>query len=397
FFDRPALMDRMFRFKETFSRHFERFQVFYALKSNSFSGIRRSAPAAGFGLDVSSGLELSMALSDGCGKIIFSGPGKTDEELGLALQNRGGVTLLLDSIGEFHRLSEILKREAPSPEKLRLGVRVRAASQGRWNKFGIPLKDLSTLLRRASSIREIELSGIQFHTSWNLEPGPQIEMIARIGNHIRRHVPVKYWPDLKFLDIGGGFWPENGEWLQFENTSRGKLHDLLGQKGKSPLRHYCREAKPLDDFAAEIASELLRQGPPLSDLEIWTEPGRWISTPAMHILLKVVDEKDPGRVILDGGTNLLGWERPLSEYIPVINLSKPSIKETPLLLFGSLCTPYDVWGTSIFGTVKVGDILMIPDQGAYTYSLRQSFIKPLSRVVRFDGKALKEVEEEQKI
>jgi diaminopimelate decarboxylase len=115
----------------------------------------------------------------------------------------------------------------------------------------------------------------------------------------------------------------------------------------------------------------------------------------MHILLKVIDKKDPKTVITDGGTNLLGWERPLTEYIPVINLTRPSLKERAVKVFGSLCTPHDIWGMSVFGdTVEEGDILLVPDQGAYTYSLRQSFIKPIARVVQCDGKGLKEVKKE---
>ena len=72
------------------------------------------------------------------------------------------------------------------------------------------------------------------------------------------------------------------------------------------------------------------------------------------------------------------------------------LKERALRIFGSLCTPHDVWGTSIFGNgTYPGDVLVIPDQGAYTYSLRQSFIKPRSRVIRYDGKSLEKVEEEE--
>ncbi len=116
----------------------------------------------------------------------------------------------------------------------------------------------------------------------------------------------------------------------------------------------------------------------------------------MHILLRVLDKKGSRTVITDGGTNLLGWERPLAEFIPVINLSKPSFREETTRVFGSLCTPYDIWGYSLFGEgICAGDILVIPDQGAYTYSLRQSFIKPRARVIRFDGMALEEVEKEE--
>jgi diaminopimelate decarboxylase len=61
-----------------------------------------------------------------------------------------------------------------------------------------------------------------------------------------------------------------------------------------------------------------------------------------------------------------------------------------------LCTPDDQWGESIFGNdTGIGDILLIPDQGAYTYSLRQVFIKPIARVVKYDGNSLKEVEKEK--
>jgi len=73
-----------------------------------------------------------------------------------------------------------------------------------------------------------------------------------------------------------------------------------------------------------------------------------------------------------------------------------SLKEHSLKIFGSLCTPYDIWGTSIFGEgIESGDILVIPDQGAYTYSLRQSFIKPMARVIAFDGKNLVQAEKEE--
>ena len=83
-------------------------------------------------------------------------------------------------------------------------------------------------------------------------------------------------------------------------------------------------------------------------------------------------------VITDGGTNAIGWERFETDYFPVINLSRPDVRERECLVAGSLCTPHDLWGYSYFGEdIQRGDILLIPNQGAYTYSLRQEFIKPL--------------------
>jgi diaminopimelate decarboxylase len=58
------------------------------------------------------------------------------------------------------------------------------------------------------------------------------------------------------------------------------------------------------------------------------------------------------------------------------------MQERPCHILGSLCTPHDIWGTAYFGScIETGDVLMIPTQGAYTYSLRQHFIKPLPKVV----------------
>jgi diaminopimelate decarboxylase len=70
-----------------------------------------------------------------------------------------------------------------------------------------------------------------------------------------------------------------------------------------------------------------------------------------------------------------------------LNLSRPSLTERPCHILGSLCTPHDVWGYFYFGeAIQPGDVLMIPTQGAYTYSLRQNFIKPLPEVAVMEGR-----------
>ena len=394
FFDEPSLVSRIGQFKAAFARYINPFRAFYAMKSNSFSGVCRRVVSEGMGLDVSSGLELSSALDMGCKEIVFSGPGKTDEEIRFAVQNRSRVTLLMDSFGELERLSEILKRENLQGEFIRVGVRVRI--KGSWNKFGIPLKDLASMLWKAHAVKAIEACGIQFHTSWNLEPTSQVRMIKEIGSYISQHVSKNLWSFVSFLDIGGGYWPELGEWLNPQNTSKGKLIKLMDPQFRFGNEHYYRKAKPLDYFAREIANVLSAQGPPLCEIEVWMEPGRWVSNPAMHILVTAVDKKDPRTVVTDGGTNLLGWERPLDEFIPIINLTQPLLTEHRLSVFGPLCTPHDIWGESIFGNdVSAGHILIIPDQGAYTYSLRQSFIKPKAKVIQYDGSVLEEVKKEE--
>ncbi len=396
FFDEPGLSLSLARFEEAFSGRLKRFRLFYAVKSNSFPGISRHVVEKGHGLDVSSGRELSMALSLGCRRILFSGPGKTDDEIRAAVTHRDRVTLLLDSRGELERLSKILLAAGPSDGVVRVGIRITGKHHGKWEKFGVPLEDLGPLFQKAMSTPGVDPQGIQFHTSWNLNPEAQVRMIKAVGSYVRKSLPESAWQRLRFLDIGGGYWQERGEWLNPRNTLLGHLLRAFDPDREFTLRHYYRPSKPIAHFAGEISEAIAGEGRPLRDLEIWMEPGRWISTPSMHILLRVVDKKSDDVVITDGGINLLGWERPLEEFIPVINLTRPSVREIPMRIFGSLCTPLDIWGDSLFGEgASPGDILLIPDQGAYTYSLRQSFIKPIARVIRFDGSSLSEAEPEK--
>ena len=395
-FDEPALAQSLSRFHDAFSRRLERFRLFYAVKSNSFPGLCKVVSDAGHGLDVSSAVELSMALKTGCTSIVFSGPGKTDDEIRFALSHREKVTFLMDSVNELERVSRLAMEESASQGAVKAGIRIRGKHHGLWNKFGIPLEDLENLFKKACSSPAVHLQGLQFHTSWNRDPQAQVEMIRAVGACLKQKLSENDRAQLRFLDIGGGYWPERGEWLNPQNTLWGKLLVLFDPDHAFKNRHYYLKAKPLEVFSAEVSRAISLQGKPLSELEIWMEPGRWLSTPAMHILLKVVERKDGGMVITDGGINLLGWERPLTEFIPVINLSRPSLNEIPARVFGSLCTPMDIWGTSCFGRdLLPGDILLIPDQGSYTYSLRQSFIKPIARVVRYDGASLSEAQPEQ--
>lgn len=390
FYDETSLEDSINKFTSTFKKHLTRFQMFYAMKSNHLPEISQKAVRLGAGLDVSSGMELERALLTGCEKIIFSGPGKRDEELELAVKNSRKTTIMLDSQGEYRRLSAVIKRSNLKNDlKISSGIRISNPFQGNWNKFGIPLEELGQFLRMISRDNQIQAEGVQFHTSWNLGPENQIKLINNIGNYLRNRVPGNYCKNFRFFDIGGGYWPDSGEWLNPENTLMGRLIRTIFSGVKFDNRHYYMKSKGLSNFSREIYAAIRGQGGILKDLEIWAEPGRWVSSGCMHLLLKVIDVKSSNAAITDGGINIIGWERPLTEYIPVINLSRPSEKENSITVFGSLCTPDDIWGRTLFGnTIKKDDIIIIPNQGAYTYSLRQAFIKPVPRIVRFDGNRL---------
>jgi diaminopimelate decarboxylase len=356
-----VLRDRAQTFRSTFQACLPDTRFYYAVKSNTMPEISRILVSLGWGLDVSSGAELAAALELGAADIIFSGPGKTDDELAMALAHPDRVTLLVDSTGECRRLMALLeKRKQP----LCAGIRINCQPYGLWQKFGIMPDQAAPLIQDILAHPFLTCSGIQFHSSWNLTPDRQKDVIQDLGQLLRT-LPAGFFDTCRFIDIGGGYWPEKGEWLVSED----------------PLRHYHLPAAPLSTFAKDLSCALADHIFPLMRPCICFEPGRWICHDAVHVILQVIDKKMPDMVITDGGTNAVGWERFETDYFPVLNLTRPDLVERPCRILGSLCTPHDVWGQAFFGTdITEEDILMIPFQGAYTYSLRQSFIKPLPRV-----------------
>ena len=375
-FDESVLLQRAEHFTTAFSKEIPGLRSFFAMKSNNHPAVAESLVKFGLGLDVSSGLELETALGTGCQHILFSGPGKTEAELDLAVANAEAVTVLIDSFGELDRLESVSRLRNVV---VRAGVRLTTEEKGLWRKFGVPLAQLETFMARAENFEHVRLCGLQFHTSWNLTPASQVSFLTRLGERLaamkRQRVKT-----LEFLDIGGGYWPPRGEWLHFSATPQGRITQLALPDIRQPHR-YRYPAEPLEIFAREIGQALRQHIFPYVECEVFTEPGRWLVNDSMHILLTVVDKKAEDLVIVDGGTNIVGWERFETDYFPVINLSRPSLMERSCFIFGSLCTPHDVWGYAYFGDrIEPGDILMVPSQGAYTYSLRQTFIKPLAQV-----------------
>ncbi|MFH2010271.1 MAG: alanine racemase [bacterium] len=378
-FDGDALTTRAHELRDAFTAAGLEVGCFFAMKSNNHPAVAQTLAEIGYGLDVSSGLELETALGTSAREIVFSGPGKTEPELQLAVRNAARVTVLVDSFSELERLDRMAAAEAT---RVSVGVRLTTTPTGLWRKFGIGLDELPDFWERSRRAAGIRFAGVQFHASWNLDPAAQVELIQRLGEALGR-APEGLIRAIRFIDIGGGYWPADGEWLQHAATPEGKLLAALGETTARPLTHYRLPATPIREFAARIGSAVDRHLRPILRCRICVEPGRFVCHEAMHLLITVVDQKGPDLVITDAGTNAVGWERFESDYFPVINLTRPAAEERPCHVLGSLCTPHDVWGYAYFGAdLRVGDVLLLPNQGAYTYSLRQHFIKPLPAVVK---------------
>ena len=373
-----VLRDRAARFTRAFQAELPAVAVYYAMKSNNHPAVARILAESGLGLDVSSGREMAVALDCPARHIVFSGPGKTDEELRLAVAHRDRVTVLMDSFGELERLERVA---AEAGEPVRAGVRLTTDERGLWRKFGVPLGDLPRLAKATEQCPHVRWGGLQFHTSWNMDSTAQTEFIARLGAALEALAPERR-ERIEFIDIGGGYWPAKGEWLHATATPAGLVRQAVAPVQRPSGSHHRCPSTPIEEFAREIGAAVREHLLSRVDCCLWMEPGRWICNDAMHILLTVIDRKGDDIVITDGGTNAVGWERFENDYFPVINLTRPALTERPCYVLGSLCTPHDVWGYFYHGrNIRPGDVLLVPTQGAYTYSLRQDFIKPLPKTV----------------
>ena len=364
-FDGEALREALASFERAFSAHLPGHQPFYAVKSNHHPLVVEEAARSGYGLDVSSGRELRQALAvPGC-PIVFSGPAKSAADLELALEHADRVTVHLDSFRELTRLGAATDATGRS---IQAGVRVSTDHHGAWSKFGIPLRDLARFWRAARAHPGIALQGIQFHLSWNRDAAPYLRIIEDLAQTLARDLTAEERAGVTFIDVGGGYRP----------------HRLEGEfvDGEGGDHAYTVKASiPLAEYAQAIGAAVERHLAPLVRARYYTEPGRIVSTYAMHIVLGVVDRKADDLVIVDGGINMVGWERYLHIHCPVVNLTRPAMREIQARLGGSLCDCEDLWGFHCYGeALEEGDVLVVPFQGAYTFCVAQDFIRPIPAV-----------------
>jgi len=385
-FDIDALENRIQEFNSALERHLPGCVPFYAMKTNYHPWILSAIAKHGWGIDVSSGRELQLALRHRPKRLLFSGPGKSDTELRLALRHRKQLIIHADSIGELQRLGKLSQK---TKQVITAGVRIFIPKHGAWSKFGIPHTELGRAFREAQRYPYLHLSGIQFHISKNTNAVQYDAAFGEIASVLKTFPTTQQ--QLQFIDFGGGWYPNRTDgYYPWTASAPGSatlasiapiVDSLDGAHTEFSVPYYITESLSIDAFAQALGTSLKKHFAFLPRCTFYTEPGRIIATPSMHIVLRVTDIKNPTTVILDGGVNITGWEYGLHYYNPIVNLTHPSRAEKKITLYGSLCAPYDVWGYYCFAkTVREGDVVLIPNQGAYRYALSQEFIKGIPAV-----------------
>jgi diaminopimelate decarboxylase len=192
--------------------------VCYAMKANSNLAVLDLLARQGAGFDIVSGGELLRVIAAGGDprKVIFSGVGKSADEMRLALQH-DILCFNVESIPELHRLNEVAGQMGKiAPVSLRVNPNVDAkthpyiATGLKANKFGVAFDDALDTYRAAAALPHLRVAGIDCHIgSQLLDDAPLLEALDKLIDLIDTLAAEDIV--LHHLDIGGGIGIAYGE------------------------------------------------------------------------------------------------------------------------------------------------------------------------------------------
>ena len=341
--------------------HHVKHTLCYSVKANSNLSLLRLLAGMGAGFDIVSGGELERVRrthKKSLSKIVFSGVGKTADELRLALrsgillfnvESEGELELLAACAAELRKVADIALRVNPDvPAETHPYI-----STGlREHKFGVPIGSARELCRRAAQHRYLRVSGVSLHI------GSQISDVMPFHLAMERAVDLALQliadgHKIRFIDAGGGLG------ISYNSSAPVDFNDLA---------HRYEEA---------ITEPLLRMKKPTPHLLL--EPGRSIIAPAGALVTRVLYLKRNGNkrfTIVDAAMNDLirpSLYQARHEITPV-NLVKGRSEHVQSDIAGPVCESGDFLARdAMLPAVTQGENLCILDAGAYGMSLASNY------------------------
>ena len=369
--DKNRLEKNYFTFYKSFRKWYPKIEISYSYKTNPIPGVIRTLHEFGAGAEVVSPYELRLALTLGVPpeRIIYNGPGKSDEGLTIAVSNN--IKLInIDGPSEIETIDRLARQNG---HKQQVGVRV-VTSEGWKRKFGFSIDsgDAFRAYQRINELHNLDPCGLHFHLGTGITNINTYLRAIKDAIDLSMLLKRKLGITLRYFDFGGGFYvPTVRPYSELDKK-------LL--TGNFPVQETkARSLVPLSEYGRAITELFGRYYPPSLDdpPTIILEPGRAITSSAQSLLLKVLYTKPPLNgitdVILDGGNNFafpLRWE--CHEVIHASNMNAPP--DNYYKLFGPLCTPGDVlFEVKKLPLLERGDIIAIMDAGAYFASMQSNF------------------------
>ena len=359
-----------------FKKNFKSFSplICFAVKSNTNVNLIREIKKFGLGADVVSLGELMIAIKAGIkpNKIVFSGVGKTSNELNFAI-NKKILLINAESLSEIMEINRLAKLRN---KKVRVGVRLNPNTDAKTlnqistgkkeNKFGVNKNTFHKIVNFCKSSKNIDLKCLSVHIgSQILDHKPYGKMLEAVS-----HILDKTNHQFEFIDLGGGMG--------------------INYSNKDKTLNYKKYNTAINNFLKK------------HNVKIIFEPGRSIIGNTGMLISRVIYIKDSGRkkfIILDAAMNDL--MRPalygaFHRTLPVIKSNKISNK--PYEFVGPICESTDKFITlKKFQKLEEKDLIAICDVGAYGMSLSSNYnLRPKPIELLIKGSKINVIRKRQK-
>ncbi len=323
----------------------------YAVKANSNLAILKLIAGAGFGFDIVSGGELARVVAAGGDPkdVVFSGVGKREDELRLALRLRIAMVNVesAEELVLLDRVAQRMRRKAPFALRVNPEVDARThphiATGLATSKFGIAVDEAAALYRASRRMQGLRAVGVDCHIGSQLtDMRPLRAAVGKVAG-LFRTLRAEGFP-LTHLDVGGG----------------------LGVP-------YRGERPPSVAAYAKAVCEPLRG----LDAILVIEPGRLLVANAGILLTQVLFRKrSPAKhfVVVDAGMNDLLRPALYDAAHEIVPLVRRRGNGHSVDVVGPVCESSDVLGTQRrLGIVQGGDLLAITGAGAYGMSMASNY------------------------
>jgi len=349
--------------------------ICFSVKSNSNTVLLRELKKKGSGADVVSAGELLKALKAGINskKIVFSGVGKTSEEIKLAIKKK--VLLInMESESEAKLINKISKKMSKiTSVGLRLNPNVtgktnkKISTGGRDDKFGLIYKDYITLCKKIVKMKNLKLEGLSVHIGSQITNVNPFKKVLNIINRIINKTNINF----KFIDLGGGMG------ISYSHDEK-----------ELNLNQY---AKAVNKFIKNKKAKII------------FEPGRFIIGNTSILISKVIYIKKSNKktfIILDAGMNDLMRPALYDSYHEIIPVRKINKKIVGNIQFvGPICESTDKFiNKKDFAKVIENDYVAIKNVGAYGMSLASNYnTRPLIAEILVSGSKYKLIKKKQSL
>ncbi|WP_434627154.1 diaminopimelate decarboxylase [Pseudomonas sp. Z1-14] len=324
--------------------------VCFAVKANSNLGVLNVLARLGAGFDIVSGGELERVLAAGgsADKIVFSGVGKTREDMRRALQV-GVHCFNIESTDELERLQVVAAElGVRAPVSLRVNPDVDAGTHPyistglKENKFGIAIADAEDVYVRAAQLPNLEVLGVDCHIGSQLTTlEPFIDALDRLLALVDRLGDCGIY--LRHIDLGGG----------------------VG------VRYRDEEPPLVADYIKTVRERLEGR-----DLALMFEPGRYIVANAGVLLtqveyLKHTEHKD--FAIVDAAMNDLIRPALYQAWMDVTAVRPRDTAARAYDIVGPICETGDFLAKGRELALEEGDLLAVHSAGAYGFVMSSNY------------------------